>query len=72
MNDVLQFFYLNNINKHHRYLFAVLGEFIQRGCLFLVSMNPARKGLNTTQIQTIKQMKIQTIKNLAHREKKFQ
>lgn len=76
INNVLQFLYIDNINKHHRYLFAVkifgLGEFTPEECLFLVSIHPARKGPNTTQTQTLKQMKIQTIKNLAHQEKKFQ
>lgn len=50
----------------------VLGEFTQGGYLFLVSILHNGKGPNTTQTRTSKLMKIQTIKNLIHKEKNFQ
>lgn len=38
----------------------------------MVSILHAGKGPNTTQTQSLKVMKINTIKNLVHQEKKFQ
>lgn len=50
----------------------VLGEFTQGEYLFLVSILHDGKGPNTTQTRTSKLMKIQTIKNLIHKETNFQ
>lgn len=65
--------YSNNY-YHNRLLFNmfVLGDITQEESLFLVSILHVWKGPTITQTQTLKLMRIQTIKNLVQQERILQ